>query len=349
MSRTLSLYIYRATLGLPKEERREVAAELRSHLLDRVRQFEAEGFDREEAEHLAVRAMGSPKATNSELLGHFFTTPLGWAAAALTLLGAGGYWAWQHVPLPLLGQPSVQWERKLSTDDLAFLMQRPDAPRATYWAVDLNIPVKMPWLYIALLPRTGAGGAELQIIPVAASPDRLTASSPNSVQRSRFLLSGTPWEEHVCQRINDKKQLQVFVVRRFLDGLTQRGAFLSGGCTGVTLPPQEKVQMWSLGWEPRGGDRQKLKLNEWNVVAVYSVGVSTGGPLLTGTAHPHDYLLAVMPADHRLDQPDPHDPKEVPQHGTTIFLDGPDWAKYARGLPRPTLHQKEDDLASSTE
>lgn len=335
MSRTLSLYIYRATLGLPKEERREVAAELRSHLLDRVRQFEAEGFDREEAEHLAVRAMGSPKATNSELLGHFFTTPLGWAAAALTLLGAGGYWAWQNVPLPLLGQPSVQWERKLSTDDLAFLMQREEAPRAPYKVVTLNIPAKTPWLYIALLPRTGAGMAQLQIVPIGAAPRGTGGAAANAAVRGRFLLSGTPWEDRVCPRIDNKPQLNVFLSLRPLSPQSPLEVSSLSGCTGITLPQGESVRMWSLMWEPRTSERQSLKSNEWNVVAVYSVGVSTGGPLLT--AHPHDYLLAVMPADRRLDQPDPRDPKEVPQHGTTIFLDGPDWAKYARGLPRPTL------------
>lgn len=276
MSRILSLYIYRATLGLPREERREVAAELRSHLLDSVRQLEAEGFEREEAEHLAVRAMGSPKATNSELLGHFFTTPLGWAVAALTALGLGGYWAWQNVPLPLLGQPSVKWEDKLNTDDLAFLMQREDAPRAPYKAVTLNIPAKTPWLYIALLPRTGAGLAQLQIMPFSASPKAMGGAPPNAAVRGRFLLSGVPWEDRACPRIGGKTQLNVFSALRPLSPRSPLGVSWSSGCTGITLPQGESVQMWSLVWEPRISRRQPLKFNEWTVLAAYRVNVKPG-------------------------------------------------------------------------
>ncbi|MDO4264816.1 MAG: permease prefix domain 1-containing protein [Deinococcus sp.] len=337
MSRTLSLYIYRATLGLPREERREVAAELRSHLLDRVRQLEAEGFEREEAEHLAVRAMGSPEATNSELLGHFFTTPLGWAVAALTALGLGGYWAWQNVPLPLLGQPSVKWEDKLNTDDLAFLMQREEAPRAPYKAVTLSIPAKTPWLYIALLPRTGAGVAQLQITPIGADPRGTGGAPANAAVRGRFLLSGMPWEDRVCPRIDNKPQLNVFSALRPLSPQNPLEVSWLNGCTGITLPQGEGVRMWSLMWEPRTSERQSLRLNEWTVLAAYRVGISTGKPLLTGANNPHDYLLAAMPADRRLDQPDPGEPKNAPNHSINIMLDGSKWAKYARGLPRPTL------------
>lgn len=279
MSRAFSLYIYRATLGLPREERREVAAELRTHLLDRARQFEAEGFDREEAEHLAVRAMGSPKATNSELLGHFFTTPLGWAVAALTAVGLGGYWAWQNVPLPLLGQPSVKWEDKLNTDDLAFLMQREEAPRMNYDALTLNLPPKTPWLYTALLPRTGPGLAEIQIIPVAAAPltQNPQGHSPNAAHRTRFLLSSAAWKGDACETVNGQQQLQVFAASRPLTLQNPMGMSSTPGCTGLPLPKEETMGVWELGWTRLHPDPQQLKLGEWTVLAAYHANFRAEG------------------------------------------------------------------------
>lgn len=64
--RVLSLhqYVQHATLGLPKAARLDAAAELRSHLLERVETLQTQGFSREEAEYLAVRAMGDPGLTN---------------------------------------------------------------------------------------------------------------------------------------------------------------------------------------------------------------------------------------------------------------------------------------------
>ncbi|MFC6590882.1 permease prefix domain 1-containing protein [Deinococcus lacus] len=341
MSRVLSGYIHRATLGLPQEERREVAAELRTHLLERVRQLEAEGFEREEAEHLAVKAMGDVKATNSELLGHFFTTPLGWAVLAALVLGGGSYWLWRTVPLPLLRQPSVRWEEKLTADDLAFLMEQETAPRMGYNALTLSIPPKTPWLYTALLPRTGAGLAELQIIPIAAAPQAPEAAthSPNASYQARFLLSGAAWKGNPCEAVKGQPQVQVFAALRPLTPENPIGMSSTGGCTGLSLPKEEKVGVWSLGWMRLHPDPQKLKLNEWTVLATYGVDVRTEGSDPAAPGSHYNYLLAVMPADRRLDQPDPAEPKETPNHRTHIMLDGPNWDKYARGLPRPSLKQ----------
>jgi hypothetical protein len=108
--RGLDAYLHRATLGLPRAQRLEAAAELRTHLLDRINALEGQGFSREEAEHLAVQAMGEPQVTNRQLLGHALTTPLGWGVLGLTLLIGGGVWAdqayrptglWPTAPHPM--------------------------------------------------------------------------------------------------------------------------------------------------------------------------------------------------------------------------------------------------------
>jgi hypothetical protein len=103
---SLNAYVHRATLGLPKPERLDAAAELRAHLLEQVSVLEAKGFAREEAEFLAVQAMGNPQVTNRQLLGHLLTTPLGWGVLGIVVLGLGGWWASEQ--LKVIGiRPSV--------------------------------------------------------------------------------------------------------------------------------------------------------------------------------------------------------------------------------------------------
>ena len=78
-------YIHRATIGLPEDERLEAAAELRSTLLEFVRIAQAQGMQREEAEHMVVRKMGPPTIMNRRLLGHIFTHRLGWQVVSILL------------------------------------------------------------------------------------------------------------------------------------------------------------------------------------------------------------------------------------------------------------------------
>ena len=89
---TVDQYVHRATLGLPRAQRLDAATELRAHLLERVTEYEAQGYAREEAEYLAVRGMGEVLVTNRELLGHFFTHRAGWLTL-LALLVIGSAWA----------------------------------------------------------------------------------------------------------------------------------------------------------------------------------------------------------------------------------------------------------------
>jgi hypothetical protein len=85
----IDTYIRRATAGLPRLERVDTAAEIRVHLLQKTRELMVQGFPREEAEHLAVQEMGPVAATNRALIGHMFTSSLGWAVVAVMLAGAG--------------------------------------------------------------------------------------------------------------------------------------------------------------------------------------------------------------------------------------------------------------------
>jgi hypothetical protein len=76
----------------------DTAAEIRVHLLQKTRELMAQGFPREEAEHLAVQEMGPVAATNRALLGHAFTSKLGWVMVGLTVI-ASGIWISQRQPI----------------------------------------------------------------------------------------------------------------------------------------------------------------------------------------------------------------------------------------------------------
>jgi hypothetical protein len=84
----IDTYIRRATAGLPRLERVDTAAEIRVHLLQKTRELMVQGFPREEAEYLAVQEMGPVAATNRALIGHIFTSSLGWAVLSLTVASA---------------------------------------------------------------------------------------------------------------------------------------------------------------------------------------------------------------------------------------------------------------------
>jgi hypothetical protein len=84
---SIDKYIQQVTAGLPQLERIDTAAELRVHLLQKTRELMAQGFPREEAEHLAVQEMGPVSETNRALLGHIFTAKFGWITLGVLALG----------------------------------------------------------------------------------------------------------------------------------------------------------------------------------------------------------------------------------------------------------------------
>jgi hypothetical protein len=118
----IDTYIRRATAGLPRLERVDTAAEIRVHLLQKTRELMAQGFPREEAEHLAVQEMGPVAATNRALIGHVFTSSLGWVMVGLMLAGAG---VWTY-----LERDWIFWKDTtirvvpLNSDDLQFAMKQ---------------------------------------------------------------------------------------------------------------------------------------------------------------------------------------------------------------------------------
>lgn len=336
MSRVFSRYVSRATLGLPRQERLEAAAELRTHLMDRAARLEQEGFSREEAEHLAVKGMGDVGVTNRQLLGHLFTAPLGWAVLAALVLGGGGWWVWQNVPLPGWGQATWRWEERLTATDLRALFEDHNAPRSSYLAGQLSIPARTTWLYTALVPRDDEGVALLNISNLQRrETDSSAPLSANQRIVSRVLLGGAAWEPDPANCAGARPQVRLYVMT-----LPVSHWRLGSVCTNVKLPPTSQLSLWGADWDSLTSRRSRLPMNEWTVLAAYSVGyglrTQKSGSVASDPWHgQHAVLYAVMPADQAL-----HVGHEIPP-GTSgnIYLETKNWKKDGSGLPRPLLQQ----------
>ncbi|GAA4015048.1 hypothetical protein GCM10022631_28690 [Deinococcus rubellus] len=149
---SLNEYIQRATLGLPKAERLDAAAELRAHLLERVAELEQKGFAREEAEFLAVQAMGDPAPMNRGLLGWSLPRTLGWAVLGLMSLATGSWWVYNNLMPPKEGINVTG--SNLKPDDMAVLWYNPDAPLgidANSYSAVLTYPKATRTIYYAYI------------------------------------------------------------------------------------------------------------------------------------------------------------------------------------------------------
>ena len=150
---SMQAYIQRATLGLPRAERLDAAAELRTHLVEQTDKLRAAGHPADEAEYLAVGAMGDPAPTNRGLLGHAFTHRAGWAVLAAVLLGGGIWVGYRYVQREWL--PPREGLRytgsALSLGDLTVLNTDKDAPRGIYQTALLTYPKGTRTIYYALI------------------------------------------------------------------------------------------------------------------------------------------------------------------------------------------------------
>ncbi|WP_174366538.1 permease prefix domain 1-containing protein [Deinococcus sp. JMULE3] len=341
MSR-VSRYVRRATTGLPRHERLEVAAELRTHLLDRVRQLEAEGFSREEAEHLAVTAMGRPAGTNRALLGHVFTTALGWTVLTALVIGGGGWWVWTRVPLPLPGvrEASWNWSKELSSDDLRDILGYEYAPRGQMLAGTLRVPPRTEWVYVAITPvgsGAGRGSGYWAMHRLAPAP----GLGPNRVRRAQVVLGSSVWETGRC----GGNGLALYEDMRWP---AEQGRIRGSPQCLATLPPRTTVEWvqsswgrtsWMVGQVRSDHHRaaRPLPMNTWTPLALYGLDYRKLGSKQQSVIWRGDgqgmkaaYLYSVMPADHQMHQAVfPNEPASL----SGRF----DWGRHALGLPKPDL------------
>ncbi len=132
MKNPINQYIYRATLGLPTQERIDTAAELRVHLNARVKQLLADGFPKEEAQHLAVQEMGPVEPVNKAFLGHVLTNKLGW----FVLFGLFAFFLILRFPL---SNGYIQ-SKPIDTEDLQTILKLSKLPKADWRKFEILAP-----------------------------------------------------------------------------------------------------------------------------------------------------------------------------------------------------------------
>lgn len=187
---TVDQYVHLATVGLPKTERLDTATELRAHLLERVTEYEDSGYSREEAEFLAVQAMGEVQTTNRELLGHFFSHRLGWLTLIVLLVG-GGAWAayrasqWEGVRLaeasPQDDTATLQFPREIWPSSAATGLRR---------SAEVRFPKGTQTVFAALLTKNAPGlrPSFSWYVPFAYdySADRPVTWEPTAADSAKF-------------------------------------------------------------------------------------------------------------------------------------------------------------------
>ncbi|GEM45826.1 permease prefix domain 1-containing protein [Deinococcus cellulosilyticus] len=89
-SNRMKKYLLQATRGLPSSERPLIMAEMKGHLLDRIEQYQQEGFTRAEAESMALERFGSQHGLALKLSFAHWTLPAGWTTLGVTLALLGG-------------------------------------------------------------------------------------------------------------------------------------------------------------------------------------------------------------------------------------------------------------------
>ncbi len=119
MKTQIDCYIDKATIGLPARERIDTAAELRVHLNSQVKKHMLEGHNKEEAEFLAVDAMGAVAPVNRQFLGHIFTPRVGWGLVVAAVFGVSSWLLWTNQELLFMAQGSITQVPENQVQDFA--------------------------------------------------------------------------------------------------------------------------------------------------------------------------------------------------------------------------------------
>lgn len=145
---SIDKYIQHATAGLPQLERIDTAAELRVHLLQKTRDLMAQGFPREEAEHLAVQEMGPVAATNRALLGHIFTAKFGWRVLGFAALTIVVWTGWHFRYIAFWPQAEIR-SSEITVGELSRALGNGTLTATNQTAFDLTFPRGTKWVNVS--------------------------------------------------------------------------------------------------------------------------------------------------------------------------------------------------------
>jgi hypothetical protein len=281
---SLQAYIHRATVGLPRAERLDAAAELRTHLVERIDILRAEGHPADEAEFLAVQAMGDPAPTNRGLLGHAFTHRLGWLALGLVIIGGGGWYGYGYAQREWMPpREGVEYDTKLTVDDLQALNNDESAPKGDYQAITLTYPKGTKNIYYLLVTPSRVNLQENRLSSDIEGRlkyehvDRIPGSYRYQERWLAINSKNTPcsrsWEIHTNISAKENKLVPVLgVTRRYLTDLPSTWAQMPS-CMGVKRAFETEAgslsEVFPFTSIPTHPDKKILTLNKWTVLQTF--------------------------------------------------------------------------------
>jgi hypothetical protein len=206
-------YITRATAGLLSRERIDTAAELRVHLNAQAKKHMLEGHTIEEAEFLAVDAMGAVATVNRQFLGHIFTPRVGWGVLIASVIGLAGWFGGKY----FFDNQTYAREIPVNIKDVLPSLGR-------YWSFEYRLPQGAKSYYLALnTPKYGQNIFSLSNLDFARDyfTDDLNLSRSVDRRTIKIILWRPKQENEIC---NPKSNLlHRYVIR---NGISHEDAVL---------------------------------------------------------------------------------------------------------------------------
>ncbi|GEM46421.1 permease prefix domain 1-containing protein [Deinococcus cellulosilyticus] len=296
---TLDQYIKKATRGLPRKDRIDAAAELRAHLIEKIKELMQQGFSREEATYLAVQEMGSPQLPLAQRIRHFAQHHLPYWVLGVLLLGTAVWWGKDNLFAPRAGIHPLE---DLGLQELKAVVGRGVQSQSGWQAVKVVYPPETKYITMSIVggDETGDGiSTSSGSLPVPGKQGR-----PNNFRAtSTFLLGVQRLPEKWCQGLS-------LITLHVHEG----GEGSSGLCLGAH--PEDRGVLFR-GWDVHSPflGRREIKLDTWIPLAeIYvperkacspSCPTSPINTLEERVRHPEHWQLLMIYASTNTHRPDP--------------------------------------------
>jgi hypothetical protein len=242
---SIDKYIQQVTAGLPQLERIDTAAELRVHLLQKTRELMAQGFPREEAEHLAVQEMGPVSETNRALLGHIFTAKFGWGVLGFVALTIVAWIGWNFRYVVFWPQAEIQ-QSEITAPELSRAFRMSNIIGGGHLVFNLKLPQGTKYFLVNTWKYSRQSSPEIGGLNMTL--DEQAKPEPETL---RLIISeGRSFEE----------QGRSFY---FIYGSGRLGGI--AGTTGKTW-----TRLPNAPWRIESIERKTIELNKWIPIAIYT-------------------------------------------------------------------------------
>ncbi|MDQ3397775.1 MAG: permease prefix domain 1-containing protein [Deinococcota bacterium] len=280
MKTVVDLYISKATQGLPYRQRVDTAAELRVHLNNRVKELMLEGFNEEEAEHLAVEQMGPPEPVNRRFLGHVFTVPLGWTVLAVLLIALSVWWGSQNLFVP----PEVIKPVETSDPSIASI--------GTFLSATVTLPREIRTIHGRLVQGEMPDGSSMTSLPISDETYRGKSGTYRMTLRATFSIP-----RYVSRNCSGDDLFSIYMGLDYGMIVTDDGVMSGGGGVWTCHSPVDNevgqtVQSLIAPERSDGHVRYKeTELDTWTPLWVYQPSVLNESEDASRLVAPEDWLF----------------------------------------------------------